>query len=215
MIQIDDSGSGSLVGGTCIGAMRTETGDFAYDFIPISYYSSELFLSREYLVKSSQIVFSLLKKLRLQPEERVEICQGYMFNQARLEMKEKKIAFQPVKIGDPLQSVIEETFQNYALKLGVPPQYVKYTKYPLHFHRILRWVYADYDNRAALCKTGWKSWKKYGNLDIDVKDDVIYHNNYVCLKCGKGIQKGSKVRRLEYYSNCKNTIYLHRHCKSK
>ena len=37
MIQIDDSGSGSLIGGTCIGAIRVETGDYAYDFIPTQY----------------------------------------------------------------------------------------------------------------------------------------------------------------------------------
>ena len=213
MVQIDDSGSGSLIGGTCIGAMRTETGDFVYDFIPIEYYCSDLFLSKRYLAKSSQIVFSLLKKLYLQPGEKVEICQGYMFDHAREKLKEKGISYCSAKIGEPLQSIIEETFQNYALGLGVPIQYVKYTKYPLHFHRILRWVYADYEKRAVLCKTGWKSWKKYGNLNIRTRDDILYSGNYICLKCGKSIQKGSRVKRLEYFSNCPNTIYLHSRCK--
>jgi len=86
------------------------------------------------------------------------------------------------------------------------------TKYPLHFHRILRWVYADYDDRTALCKTGWKSWKKYGNLNVKMQEDVLYKSHYICLKCGKEIEKASRVKRLEYYSNCQNTIYLHNRC---
>ena len=212
MVQIDDSGSGSLIGGTCIGAARVETGEYVYDFIPIEYYRSHLFRTKEYLTKSAYIVLSLLNRLCLQPGEKVEICQGYMFDQAREFLKARNIAYQCVKIGEPLQSLVENTFQEYAISLGLPLQYVKYTKYPLHFHRILRWVYADYENRAPLCKTGWKSWKKYGNLLVNVNDDVLYKSNYTCLKCGNQIKKGTKVKRLEYFSNCPNIIYLHSRC---
>ncbi len=215
MIQIDDSGSGSLIGGTCIGAIRKETGEYVYEFVPIEYYRANLFHSKKYLEKTSQIVLSLLKKLMIQPGEVVEICQGYMFDDARENLKKKNIPYTPVKIGDPLQPLIEKTFQEYALGLGVPPQYVKYTKYPLHFHRILRWVYADYEKRAGLCKTGWKSWNKYGNLNIEVEDDILHSSNYVCLKCGMGIKKGAKVKRLKYVSNCPNIIYLHSRCWTK
>lgn len=213
MIQIDDSGSGSLIGGTCIGAIRVETGDYVYGFIPMEYYRSNLFRSKKYLIKSGQIVLSLLKKLDWKADEMVEICQGYMFDQARKMLDDKKIAYHSTKIAEPLQSQVEETFQEYALSLGLMPQYVKYTRYPLHFHRILRWVYADYEDRADLCKTGWKSWKKYGNLDVRIQEDVLYKSNYICLKCGRGIEKASKVKRLEYYSNCPNTIYLHNRCR--
>jgi hypothetical protein len=66
MIQIDDSGSGSLIGGTCIGAIRVETGDYVYDFIPLEYYQSNLFRTKRYLNKSGQIVLSLLQKLEVQ-----------------------------------------------------------------------------------------------------------------------------------------------------
>lgn len=46
MIQIDDAGSGSLVGGTCIGAVRKETGEFHFDFIPIEYYKKPYFQAK-------------------------------------------------------------------------------------------------------------------------------------------------------------------------
>ena len=212
MVQIDDAGSGSLIGGTCIGAVRVETGEYVYDFISTSYYKSNTFRKKLYLKKSNEIVFSLLAKLEWKPEEGIEICQGYMFDQVRKDFELGRISYLSTKIVEPLQSLIENTFQDYALSLGLPPQYVKYTRYPLHFHRILRWVYADYNKRMKLCKTGWKSWKRYGNLSVKVEEDVLYKPNYNCLKCGKVIQKGSKVKRMEYHSNCPNTIYLHSKC---
>lgn len=214
MIQIDDSGSGSLIGGTCIGAIRVETGEYVFDFIPTEYYQSNLFRTKEYLHKSAELVLSLLKGLDWKSNEKIEICQGYMFDQAREILDAKHVNYSSTKITEPLQSRVEKTFQEYALNLGLLPQYVKYTRYPLHFHRILRWVYADYDNRANLCKTGWKSWKKYGNLDIDFQEDILYKSNYICLKCGRSIKKAVKVKRLEYYSNCHNIIYLHSRCKN-
>ena len=65
IIQIDDSGSGSLLGGTCIGAIRIETSEYVYDFIPLEYYSPENFKAKKYLEKACQIVFSLLKTVGL------------------------------------------------------------------------------------------------------------------------------------------------------
>ncbi len=212
MIQIDDAGSGSLVGGTCIAALRIETGEYLYDFIPISLYQNGNFYKKCYLDKSKDIVSSLLKKLKVRKDEEIAICQGYMFDIARRYLTEHKFTWRSTKILDPLQCKIEQTFNEYAIELGVPVQYVKYTKYPLHFHRILRWVYADYAKRNRLCKTDWKSFKRYGHLDVSISYDILYKKNYTCLRCGKKIISGSRVKALRYVSNCPNTIYLHTNC---
>lgn len=212
MIQIDDAGSGSLIGGTCIGAMRTETKEYVYDFIPVECYYQGAFENKAYITKCEDIVNSLLSQLAPCKNENIMICQGYMFESVRRSLGRKGYAVQSTRIQNPLQSAIENTFQDYALKLGLPVQYVKYTRYPFHFRRILRWVYADYEKRHLLCKTGWRSWKKYGQLDIQITEDIIFNKNYICLKCGKKIKPGSDVRVLKYTSNCPNTIYLHKKC---
>lgn len=212
MIQIDDAGSGSLVGGTCIGAVRVETGDFRFDFVPIEYYRRPYFQTKCYLKKTTEIVLDLLNILNVDHDETIEICQGYMFDHTRHVLSERYSTVVSKNIENPLQDMIESTFEDYAIDLGVPIQYVKYTKYPLHFHRILRWVYADYINRAYLCKTGWKSWKRYGNLKPDIQYGIATEDNYICLKCGKAILINSKVKILKYVSNCKNIIYLHLEC---
>ena len=215
MIQIDDAGSGSLVGGTCIAALRLETGEYSYDFIPISLYQNGNFCNKLYLNRSKDIVFNLIRKLHVDKKEEILVCQGYMFDVARKHLNAQGYNWKSTKILDPLQSIIEQTFNEYALGLGVPVQYVKYTKYPLHFHRILRWVYADYPKRHKLCKTDWKSFKKYGNLDVSISQDILYKKNYTCLGCNKRIRPGTRVKVLKYVSNRPNIIYLHPSCLSQ
>ena len=212
MIQIDDAGSGSLVGGTCIGAIRVETKEFFYEVIPIKYYSEKYFKTKDYLDYVIEIVKRLLEKLNHKKDELIEVCRGYMFDRLRKWFAKKNYAFKSGKIGDPLQTVIEETFEQYTVFLGLPKEYIRYTKYPFHFHTLLKWVYADYENRVNLCKTGWKSWLKYGHLETKLSIDNVSKSNYVCLKCGKPIKDNSQVKKIQYISNRPSTIFLHSSC---
>lgn len=212
MIQIDDAGSGSLVGGTCIGAMRVETKEFYYEIIPIKYYSPNYFKKKEYLDCVVEIVERLLKKLNCTHEEHIEVCRGYMFDKLRKWFAKRNYSFRSVKITEPLQTVIEKTFENYTIALGLPEEYIRYTKYPFHFHTLLKWIYADYENRVKVCKTGWKSWMKYGHLKTKVSIDYITKSNYICMKCGESIKDNSEVKRIQYTSNRPSTIFIHSNC---
>ncbi|WP_369813259.1 hypothetical protein [Caloranaerobacter sp. TR13] len=212
LIQIDDAGSGSLVGGTCIGAMRVETSEFYYDIIPIKYYSKENFKNKYYLEHVVTIVKDLFKKLNVDKNEKILVCRGYMFDNLRKWLSNKNYNYESVSIGEPLQTKIETTFEEYMIQLGLPMAFIRYTKYPFHFHKILKWVYADYENRYHLCKTGWKSWEKYGNLQTEVSIQFLNKSNFVCLKCGKSIPSNSVVKVIKYTSNKPTTIYLHKDC---
>ncbi len=212
MIQIDDSGSGSLIGGTCIGALRKETGEYLFDIIPLEYYQNESFDKKIYLDKVVQMTQIFFKKLNVSQDEEIEVCRGYMFDKLTPWLKENNYKFSSTVIGEPLQSKIEKTFEEYSISLGLPKEFLSYTKYPFHFHRLLRWVYADYENRVNLCKTGWKSWKKYGNLDIDLSTSHLKKSKYNCLKCWKPIESNSEVKVMKYFSNKPNIIYLHTNC---
>lgn len=212
MIQIDDSGSGSLIGGTCIGAMRKETGEFHYELIPLELYQDHNFGKKLYLDQVVHITTSLLSKLNVSKDEKIEICRGYMFDRLRPWLTSNQYNFLSTTIDEPLQSVVEDTFEKYAISIGLPKEFLTYTKYPFHFHRLLRWIYADYDNRVSLCKTGWKSWKKYGNLDLEVDTILLKNSKYKCLKCWKAIENNSPVKVIKYVSNKPNRIYLHTDC---
>ena len=213
MIQIDDAGSGSLIGGTCIGVMRAETGEFAFDIIPISLYQPDYFEKKIYLDEVVNIIEKSFKKLEVSRNEKVEVCRGYMFDKLRPWLRENQYQYINTSIEEPLQTKIEDTFSQYVIQLGLPEQYINYTKYPFHFHRLLRWVYADYDNRQPFCKTGWKSWQKYGNLQIEKKIGFLKHSRYKCLKCGESIRSESQIEILKYISNRPNIVYMHIDCE--
>ncbi|MBS3995187.1 MAG: hypothetical protein KGZ33_05275 [Alkaliphilus sp.] len=212
MIQIDDSGSGSLIGGTCIGALRKETGEYYYGIIPLENYQCQNFEEKVYLDKAVDLINLFLEQLKVSKDEKIEVCRGYMFDNLRPWLREKKYCYLNTKIGEPLQALIEKTFEKYSVELGLPQEFLSYTKYPFHFHRLLRWVYADYNNRVKLCKTGWKSWKKYGSLEIEIKETTLKKSNYKCLKCWKPIEVNSQVTMMKYISNKPNIIYLHHNC---
>ncbi|KUO73667.1 MAG: hypothetical protein APF77_22880 [Clostridia bacterium BRH_c25] len=212
MIQIDDAGSGSLVGGTCIGVLRKETGEYHYEIIPVHLFDEANFKNKTYIYYTTEIVKNAFKELSVKKKEKIFICQGYMFEDTRKYMSQANYNFSNSKIEEPLQSLIEKTFENYTISLGLPRDFITYTKYPFHFHRLLKWVYADYDNRIKLCKTGWKSWHKYSNIEVEVYYDKLLKSNFVCLKCGKKISDNSSVKVIKFFSNRNNYVYVHKHC---
>lgn len=213
LIQIDDAGSGSLIGGTIIGMYRIETGEYFDEVIPLKYYSKANMKKKAYLRYVVKIVQRGFKKLNVRKDEPVEICRGYMFDELRKWLDEKNYIWKNTVITGPLQEKVEKSFEEYVISLGFPEAFIKYTKYPFHFHRILKWVYADYDHRKLLCKVGWKSWEKYGNLPLEIEYGYLpSKREYYCLKCGKKLKHSEKVKIIKYESNRPNQIFLHKHC---
>ncbi|MBY9021835.1 MAG: hypothetical protein KGD67_12325, partial [Candidatus Lokiarchaeota archaeon] len=76
---VDDAGSGDLLFGVVIGAYREETDQFTYDVIDVSYYQ-ELFCDKKYLKEASRVVQKLIKKLKIKPREKIQVCQGCIFD---------------------------------------------------------------------------------------------------------------------------------------
>jgi hypothetical protein len=212
MIQIDDAGSGSLIGGICIAAIRKETNEFYYEIVPVELFNYEHFKEKLYIYYTTNVVKNALKKLKVKSNEKIEICQGYIFEDTRKYLLDKHYNYESTKIGEPLQCMIEHTFEDYAVSIGLPKDFITYTKYPFHFHKLLKWVYADYEQRTEFCKTGWKSWNKYGHLAIDTYYDKLLKSKYICLKCGNRISDHSNVKVLKFVTNKSYYIYLHKKC---
>lgn len=212
MIQIDDAGSGSLLGGTVIGITRIETKEYKYDIIPLEYYRNGFFENKEYINYVVTIVKNIFKDLNVTKEEKIQVCRGYMFDKLKIWFQENNYNYICTQINDPLQSLVEKTFEDYTINLGLPPNFIAYTKYPFHFHRILKWIYADYENRSLLCKTGWKSWQKYGNLPIEICEEKVKNSSLICFKCNTIIPQNSIAKVKKYYSNRANKVFLHNEC---
>ncbi|MCX8132151.1 MAG: hypothetical protein N3I35_18910 [Clostridia bacterium] len=212
MIQIDDAGSGSFIGGTCIGVYRPETNEYYFDIIPVELYDKKNFKKKLYLDEVVTIVQKAFKELQVPKTETIEICRGYMFEKLKNWLNDNSYCWYGTHITGRIQEIVEKNFELYTIRLGLPEQYIKYTHYPFHFHKLLRWVFADFENRIILCKNGWKSWSKIEGISLDSYDDLAGSSNLFCLKCGKHIRKNSKIKVLSYNSNKINYIYLHPQC---
>jgi len=212
MLQIDDAGSGSFVGGTCIGVYRPETNEYYFDIIPVELYNKENFKKKLYLNEVVKIVQAAIDALKPLKSETFEICRGYMFGTLKEWLMQNGYICYSTQITGKIQEIVEKSFELYTENLGLPRQYIKYTRYPFHFHKLLRWVYADYENRIKLCKVGWLSWQKLENKTPEITYGSMYSNSYCCLKCGRHIKAGSRIKILRYVSNRENYVYLHAGC---
>lgn len=212
MIQIDDAGSGSLLGGTIIGVLRVETNEYQYRLIPLSYYQDESFRQKKYVSHVVDIISQAFTELKVDKSELVQVCRGYMFEELNKWLKQNGYNYVNAQIGDPLQCIIEKTFENYTINLGLPKEYIIYTKFPFHFHRILKWVYADYEKRSKLCKTGWRSWIKYSSLQLHRSQEKVRNKGLICLKCNNPIPCHTPASVLTFYSNRSHKIFLHNEC---
>jgi hypothetical protein len=110
MIQIDDAGSGSLVGGTIIGILRAEDLDYYYEAIPVNLFTSPSFEEKKYTDYTVKIIIDGINSLNVGKDERIEICQGYMFDKARIYLSQNGYNVISTKIGEPLQTIIENCF---------------------------------------------------------------------------------------------------------
>lgn len=212
MIQIDDAGSGSFVGGTCIGVYRPETNEYYFDIIPVELYNNKNFKTKAYLTAVIKIVSKAFINLNVCENEIIEVCRGYMFTKLKDWLNEKGYFWYGTQITGHFQEIVEKNFELYTIHLGLLEEYIKYTKYPFHFHKLLRWVFADYENRITLCKIGWKCWNSIeGIKPIEYKQIASIPHQF-CLKCGSQIAIGSKIKVLKYVSNKENYVYLHTNC---
>jgi len=212
MIQIDDAGSGSFVGGTCIGVYRPETNEYYFDIIPVELYNKENFRKKMYLDEVIKITDTAFKNLRPARGETIEICRGYMFDRLKVWLENNGYQWYSTQITGRVQQVVEKNFELYAESLGLPWHYIKYTKYPFHFHKLLRWVYADFDSRIKLCKVGWKSWQKIEGNMPDTSYASIVSPSCICMKCGRYIKQYSEIKAIRFVSNRENYVYIHKNC---
>jgi len=213
MIEIDDAGSGSLIGGTGIGIYNQETQEYFFDLIPIHYFQHPSFSEKKYQDYVIYIIEKAFQQLNFSKKETIYICQGYIFDNLRKWLSDKGYRCESKKIKGPLQNKVETSFNHYVINLGLPKNFITHARYAFGFHRLFKWVMADFQYRSSLCKTGWKSWQKWSCIATKSYHGIACKNEY-CLKCGKLIYENCPVDIVEYTTNRLWTLVLHPKCSS-
>jgi hypothetical protein len=213
LIDIDDAGSGSLIGGTGIGIMRKETEEYVFKVIPPVFFQQPYFSQKKYQQYVIKIVNFSFYKLKVSRNEPIKVCRGYIFDDLRKWLDSEGYTWSNDKIEGALQYMVEESFNNYVIMLGLPRNFVQHARFAFGFHRLLKWVFADLNNRAKYCKSGWKSWIKWSKAPLQVYPKILEQDMY-CLKCGKLISKYETASMLEYHTNRTWFVPLHTSCCS-
>jgi hypothetical protein len=161
-IQVDDAGVGDLLFGAVVGAHRKETDEFHYDMIPVKYFQSPDFRKKLYLKKATELALQLLQEMKLGPEEDIEICSSFLFDETRptlaKQFGEKRV--RTSVITGKAQENVERAYLDEIRNLGYVPLPDRDEKRARSFFHMLRWVRGD-PKRLSLAKTGWPRLRRY------------------------------------------------------
>jgi hypothetical protein len=161
-IIIDDAGIGDLLFGVVIGAFRNGTQEFAYEILDVKYFRSQRFSRKEYLKQASNVVFKLLGKLELKPDEPIHICKGYIFDEAVKDLMRKYGNDQIFRVkvtGEP-QNLTEIAYVDEIRNLGYSPLKERAEKRAKNFFHMMSWLKKNPD-KLRYAKTGWPRLSRY------------------------------------------------------
>ena len=160
-IEIDDSGTGDLVGDAFIGFHVIETGKIIFRGIPVGFYNEENHKERKSFEYILEMVKDGLKALNFNKKfDKVQICRGNCFNLVREWFDEVGIKHEPAIVEGKLQDAVEGRLVSHLRKLGVKsPKLTTEAGFQRYFV-LFNWVVRDFPAREKYVKTGFPTWNK-------------------------------------------------------
>jgi hypothetical protein len=159
-IEIDDAGTGDLVGDAFIGFRDTKTGKIIFQSIPVGLYNEENKEEdqpKQHIVK---IVKKGLKNLKHRKGDRILLCRGNCFDLVRKYFNENDIYYEPAIVEGELQDAVEGRYIQHLRKLGVTSDKLTKESGAQRYFVLFNWVCQDFPNRERFVKTGFPAWKK-------------------------------------------------------
>ena len=161
-LQIDDAGVGDLLLGAVIGMYRPESDEFSYDMVGIEYFTNPKFSKKHYLRRTSEIVSSILERIKIGPDEEIQICSSFILELAAKDLRrrfgEERVKI--TKITGEAQKHAETAYLDEIRNIGYEPLPDRETRRARSFFHMLRWV-KDNPTRIRYVKTGWPKLRRY------------------------------------------------------
>jgi len=159
-IEIDDAGTGDLVGNAFIGLLRKETNELIFKTLPVELFKGENWKNK----KPFKVVVSLVKdglaELNFNKNtEIVHLCRGNIFDQVRSYFLEEGINYEDTIVEGKLQDAVEGKLIEHLRKdLGVRSKQLSTRAGAKRFFILFNWVSYDFYNREKWVKSGFKKW---------------------------------------------------------
>ena len=176
IIEIDDSGTGDLVGDAFIGFLRKDTQELIFKTLPLELFQNDNWKNKIPLKKAVELVKEGLKELNFDKDkEKVLVCRGNIFDEVRRYFEEAGINYSPAIIEGKLQDAVEGKLIEHLRELGIKSKKLNKKSGAKRFFVLFNWVSEDFYQREKFVKNGFKRW------------------NTVWRK--KGIEKFEKIQR--------------------
>jgi hypothetical protein len=151
-----------LLFGVVIGAFRCETQEFTYDVLDVRYFRHPRFQSKEYLEQAAKVVFQLLGKLQIRKDEQIQICRGYIFDEAvdRLRETYGGSRVDRIRVTGETQRLTEIAYLDEIRNLGYEPVRDRDEKKAKSFFHMMDWLKKN-PEKLIYAKTGWPRLQRY------------------------------------------------------
>jgi hypothetical protein len=158
-IEIDDSGTGDLIGDAFIGFHIIETGEIIFRSVPVGLYNEDNLKENAPKKKILKIVKEGLLALKYKPDDEILLCSGDCFDLVRDYFNEEGINYEAAKIEGKLQDAVEGRLVSHLRKLGVRSKQLTIKSGAKRYFILFNWICRDFYNREKFVKTGFKKWK--------------------------------------------------------
>ncbi len=159
-IEIDDAGTGDLVGDAFIGFHNKSTGNIIFRGIPVGLYNKENRNGKRPQKAILNAVKDGLQSLHFNKEkDRILLCRGNCFDLVREWIKEIGFHHSPIIVEGKLQDAVEDRFFSHLRTLGIESK-MDVDDYKGRFFTQFNWVCEDFPNRERFVKRGFPSWEK-------------------------------------------------------
>ena len=195
-IEIDDAGTGDLVGDAFIGFRDTNTGKVIYQSVPVILYNKENKEEDQPKKHILKIVIKALRALNHSKGDRILLCRGNCFDLVREYFDENKIYYEPAIVEGELQDAVEGRFIQHLRNLGVRSKNLTMDSGIKRYFILFNWVCQGFPNRERYVKTGFPAWKKkWRKIAID------RYYNYNSMTSKSQIRDAIERRANEIYQN--------------
>jgi len=159
-IEIDDSGTGDLVGNAFIGFYRKNTKQTIFKTLPVDLFKGENWKNKMPLKRTVDLVIEGLKELNFDKDkEKVLLCRGNIFDLVRNYFIDEGILYEDAIIEGKLQDAVELKYVNHLRNdLGVRSRNLTTKSGAKRYFVLFNWVSYNFYKREKYVKSGFKKW---------------------------------------------------------
>ncbi len=158
-IEIDDSGTGDLVGDAFIGLLRKETDELVFKNLSVDLFKGDNWKNKMPYTMAVELVKEGLKELNFNKEtEKIELCRGNIFDRVRDYFDEEEIKYEPSIIDGKLQDAVEGKLVEHLRELGVRSKKLTTKSGAKRYWLLFNWLSYDFYRREKYVKSGFKKW---------------------------------------------------------